>query len=134
VSHSGILEVFGEQPVFCKKCTFVDLFRIIKLRSISQRDCLIMNAEPINSKQAQRDFADNIKRVAYGHERLTITRHGKSVAALIPIEDLEFLEELEEQLDRKAIDEALAEQGEEPFTPLEDVKKELGLETLLILE
>lgn len=86
-----------------------------------------MDKRTINSKKARKDFADNINRVAYGHERLTITRHGKVVAALIPIEDLEFLEELEEQLDRKAIDEALEEQGDDPFKPLEEVKKELGL-------
>lgn len=81
----------------------------------------------INSKQARKDFADNINRVAYGHERITITRHGKNVAAIIPIEDLEFLEELEKQLDRRAIDEALSEQGDDPYTPLDKVKKELGL-------
>lgn len=86
-----------------------------------------MSNSTINSKQARQDFADNINRVAYGYERLTITRHGKEVAALIPIEDLEFLEELEEELDRKAIDEALEEQGDDPFEDWETVKKELGL-------
>lgn len=86
-----------------------------------------MSNPTVNSKQTRRDFADKINRVAYGHERITITRHGKNVAAIIPIEDLEFLEELEEQLDRRAIDEALAEQGDEPYTPLDEVKKELGL-------
>ncbi|HLR31474.1 MAG TPA: type II toxin-antitoxin system Phd/YefM family antitoxin [Fodinibius sp.] len=86
-----------------------------------------MSSQTVNSKQARRDFADNINRVVYGHERITITRHGKNVAALIPIEDLEFLEELEEQLDRRAIDEALAEQDDEPYIPLDEIKKELGL-------
>ena len=86
-----------------------------------------MSNATVNSKQARRDFADNINRVAYAHERITITRHGKDVAAIIPIEDLELLEELEEQLDRRAIDEAITEQGEDPYTPLEEVKQELGL-------
>lgn len=86
-----------------------------------------MGKQTINSKKARTDFADNINRVAYGHERLTITRHGKKVAAIIPVEDLEFLEELEEQLDRRAIDEALEEQGEAPFEDWERVKKELNL-------
>jgi hypothetical protein len=49
------------------------------------------------------------------------------VAALISIEDLEFLEEIEEELDRKAIEEALAEQGDDPYIPLEQIKEELGL-------
>lgn len=62
--------------------------------------------EKINTNEARKEFADNINRVAYGHERLTITRHGKPVAAIISVEDLEFLEELEHQLDKKAIQEA----------------------------
>jgi hypothetical protein len=37
----------------------------------------------------------------------------------------EVIEEIEEQLDRRAIDEALAEQGDEPWIPWEQVKKEL---------
>jgi hypothetical protein len=37
----------------------------------------------------------------------------------------QIIEEIEEQLDRRAIDEALAEQGDDPFTPWEQVKKEL---------
>ncbi|SHG68072.1 prevent-host-death family protein [Fodinibius roseus] len=86
-----------------------------------------MDKQTINSKKARDDFADNINRVAYGHERLTITRHGKKIAAIIPVEDLEFLEELEEQLDRRAIDEAMEEQGDDPFIPLEDLRKELGI-------
>ena len=86
-----------------------------------------MSSQTINSKKARKDFADNINRVAYGHERLTVTRHGKVVAAIIPIEDLEFLEQIEEELDRKAIEEALAEQGNEPLEDWKAVKKELDL-------
>jgi prevent-host-death family protein len=86
-----------------------------------------MDKQTISSKKARSDFADNINRVAYGHERLTITRHGKKVAAIIPIEDLEFLEELEEKLDRKAMDEALEEEGCKSCEDGEKVKKELNL-------
>jgi SUMO ligase MMS21 Smc5/6 complex component len=39
----------------------------------------------------------------------------------------QLIEEIEEQLDRRAIEEALAEQGDEPYIPLSEVKKELGL-------
>jgi prevent-host-death family protein len=81
----------------------------------------------IDFSQVQREFTDTLNRVAFGHERLTITRHGKDVAAIIPIKDLVFLRELEEQLDRRAIDKAWAEQGNDPFIPLDQVKRELGL-------
>lgn len=103
------------------------ILNVHNVRLCLNNHILIMNAQKINSKQARQDFADNINRVSYGHERLRITRHGKEVAAIISIEDLEFLEELEEKLDRKAVDQALEEQGEEPFEDWESVKKELGL-------
>lgn len=87
-----------------------------------------MATDQINTKQARKEFSDNINRVAYGHERLTITRHGKPVAAIISVDDLEFLEKLEHQLDKKAIQEAWDKQGDEPLKTHEEVKSQLGLQ------
>jgi|AntDeeMinimDraft_5_1070356.scaffolds.fasta_scaffold17385_2 prevent-host-death family protein len=86
-----------------------------------------MSTVKVNTNQARKEFAENINRVAYGHERITITRHGKAVAAFISIDDLKFLEKLEYELDKKAIQEAWDEQGEEPLKPLDEVKAGLGL-------
>lgn len=86
-----------------------------------------MNTEKINTNQARKEFADNINRVAYGHERLTVTRHGKPVAAIVSVDDLELLEKIEHKFDRKAIQEAWKEQGDEPLKTLEEVKSSLGL-------
>jgi antitoxin (DNA-binding transcriptional repressor) of toxin-antitoxin stability system len=44
--------------------------------------------------------------VTYGHERVGITRHGKLVAVMVPVEDVEFLERLEEAADIRAYDAA----------------------------
>jgi prevent-host-death family protein len=43
--------------------------------------------------QARDELADLINRVAYGHERIVLTRHSKPVACLVPPEDLERLEQ-----------------------------------------
>jgi prevent-host-death family protein len=45
--------------------------------------------------QAREELADLINRVAYGHERIVLTRHSKPVACLVPPEDLARLEEQE---------------------------------------
>jgi prevent-host-death family protein len=45
--------------------------------------------------QARDELADLINRVAYGHERIVLTRHSRPVACLVPAEDLERLERLE---------------------------------------
>ena len=48
--------------------------------------------------QARADLAELVNRVAYSGERVVLTRHGKSMAALVPAEDLERLEQITEQL------------------------------------
>jgi prevent-host-death family protein len=47
--------------------------------------------------QARDELADLINRVAYGHERIILTRHSKPVACIVPPEDLAKLEQLEQQ-------------------------------------
>ena len=47
--------------------------------------------------QAREELADLINRVAYGHERIILTRHSKPVACIVPPEDLAKLEQLEQQ-------------------------------------
>jgi prevent-host-death family protein len=42
--------------------------------------------------QARADLAELVSRVGYTGERILLTRHGKPLAALVPISDLEALE------------------------------------------
>jgi len=77
------------------------------------------------ASQAREDFADTLNRVAFGKERVILNRHGKDLAALISIEDLELLRELEDRYDNELADRALAESS--GTVPWEDVKRNLGL-------
>ena len=70
------------------------------------------------------NLADAINRVAYGRERIILERRGKKVAALVPVEDVELLEELEDASDIRAARKALKEKGS---VPLEEVLKRLGM-------
>ena len=70
------------------------------------------------------NLADAINRVVYTKERIILERRGKKVAALIPVEDLEFLEELEDQADIRAAKKALKEKG---GITLEELKKKYGI-------
>jgi prevent-host-death family protein len=49
--------------------------------------------------EARQDFAETVNRVAYGGERIVLHRRGRNLAALIPLEDLALLEELEDRQD-----------------------------------
>ncbi|GAA3945402.1 type II toxin-antitoxin system Phd/YefM family antitoxin [Microbacterium soli] len=61
------------------------------------------------SASALRDkMTSTVSTVTYGHERVGITRHGKLVAVMVPVEDVELLEKYEELADIRAYDEAKA--------------------------
>lgn len=69
------------------------------------------------------DMADPINRAAYGGERVILTRRGEGVAALVSLDDLALLEELENQADLKAAIKARKEVG---GVPLERIKARLA--------
>jgi prevent-host-death family protein len=73
---------------------------------------------------SRQNFADIVNRAAYGGERTIVHRRKKPMAAVVPLEDLEFLEKLEDEIDLKAAREAL----KDPRTiPWEVIKKKLKL-------
>jgi prevent-host-death family protein len=81
----------------------------------------------LNVSKAREEFPDVVNRAAYGKERTIVSRRGKELAAVIPIEDLRLLERLaREEMDRQDIADAraaLAERGKN--IPLRDLMREL---------
>ena len=75
----------------------------------------------ITAKEARRTFTDILARAAYGKERVTVTRNGKPVAVLVPVEDAEALEALEERIDLEDV----RRRAKEELIPWEEVKKRL---------
>ena len=55
----------------------------------------------LTTVEARDNFAELIDRAALSAERIVITRHGEPMAALISLEDLELVEEIERRLERK---------------------------------
>ena len=49
----------------------------------------------ISAKQAREEFSEIINQAAFGSKRTIVTRHGKEVAAVISISDLERLHNLD---------------------------------------
>lgn len=75
-------------------------------------------------------LSDAIERVSTESERLIIVREGKRVAAVVSLEDLEMLEELDEILDQADIPEieaARKEAQEKGTLPLAEFMAKLGL-------
>ena len=78
----------------------------------------------VSTVEARDQLSTIINRVAFGKERVVLTRRGKELAAVVPIEDVKLLEELEDRLDLEVAREALKEEGTIAW---EKVKAELGL-------
>ena len=53
----------------------------------------------ISAADARKKFADIINRVAYGKESFVLTRRGVPLAAIVSMDDLMLLQEIEEQMD-----------------------------------
>ncbi len=81
-------------------------------------------AKKLSTSKARQEFADIVNRAAYGGERVVLHRHKKPVAAVIPIEDLELIERMEDEIDIVAARKALKEKGR---IHLSKLKADLGL-------
>ena len=65
----------------------------------------------IGVTEARDQLGEMVNRVAYGDERIVLTRHGRPVAALVPIAVLHDVEDAEDAADLAAARAAAAESG-----------------------
>jgi prevent-host-death family protein len=80
-------------------------------------------------RRVSQEIDEILERVTSDGERVILRRRGKKVAAVVPIEDLKLLEELEDRQDVELAQAALEEMkrtGEKPI-PWSKVKAKLGL-------
>ncbi len=77
----------------------------------------------VASSTARTEFADIVNRAAYAGERVIVHRRKKPVAAVVPLADLELLEQLEDRIDLEDARKRLSE----PTVSWTKIKKELGL-------
>lgn len=84
----------------------------------------------LNVSKAREDFPDVVSRAAYGKERTIVSRRGKDLAAVIPIEDLQLLDRLAQaemdRIDLEDAQEALKEAKKMGSIPLRDLIQKLG--------
>ena len=77
--------------------------------------------------KAREVFAETVNRVAYTKERVMVERRGKAVAAMVPVEDVELLQFLEDHMDLDDARTAIAEAKKKGSKSFSVLKKELGL-------
>lgn len=92
-----------------------------------------MDVKTINSANARKTFSDLLNESGFGGRRIVVTRKGKAVAAMVPIEDLEAIQALEDQMDVKDAKQNLSGSKSE-FTSWESLKKSTELFTKDFME
>ena len=84
----------------------------------------------LNVTKAREEFPEILNRAAYGKERTIVSRRGKDLAAVVPIEDLRLLERLaHDEMDRQDLEDAraaLREAEGKGTRSLRDLMVELG--------
>lgn len=85
----------------------------------------------VSAEKARNSFSEIISHTAFSKERFVITRNGKKLAAIIPVEELELLERImdriEDEIDAMEIESALDEKRQGKTIPWEQIKKDLNL-------
>ncbi len=83
--------------------------------------------DDVSTADLRRNLADLVNRVAFGKERVVLTRHGKQVCALVPIEDLSLLERMRGAAGRQDVADALDDRSSGESTEWSVLRRELGL-------
>ncbi len=81
----------------------------------------------ITASKARERFSELFDRVAIAKVRHIIVRRGKAKVAVVPIEDLELLEQLEDMLDARQALASLKEAATDGTVTLEALKRELQI-------
>lgn len=81
----------------------------------------------VTTTTARSSLSDLVSLVLYRGERVILSRRGKPAAALVSVDDLELLEELEDRMDLDAARAAIAEAKERGTTSWDKLKAELGV-------
>lgn len=80
----------------------------------------------VSARELRTELSSIVGRVAFGHERIGLTRNGKLAAVVIGVEDLELLEQLEDAQDLAAYRAANVEDDGSRIS-LTELRDELGV-------
>jgi prevent-host-death family protein len=81
----------------------------------------------ISTAETRKHMAELLNRAAYGGERFVVTRHGKELAAIVPLSDVNLLDRLRSLLDRKDFEAAVEEVRTAGTRSWDDVRRDLDV-------
>lgn len=79
----------------------------------------------VTTAEARKNLADLLNRVAYTREHVLVTRRGREIAAIVPVEDFELLQRLRRARGSGDAEEALREWAAGASVSWADLREEL---------
>jgi prevent-host-death family protein len=81
----------------------------------------------VTTAQARKHMAELVNRAAYGGERFVVTRHGKELVAIVPLQEATLLDRVRGLLEAREYESALQEVRDVGTVAWEDVRRDLDL-------
>lgn len=81
----------------------------------------------VTTAETRKNMAELLNRAAYGGERFVVTRHGKGLVAIVPIEEATLLDRLRDRIAKRDYEGALREIADAGTVPWDEVRRELDL-------
>lgn len=81
----------------------------------------------VTTAEVRKNMAELLNRAAYGKERFVVTRHGKGLAAIVPLDEVTLLDRLRELLSKRDLEAALAAMNESGTRSWDEVRRDLDL-------
>ena len=81
----------------------------------------------VTTAEARKHMSELLNRAAYGKERFVVTRHGKELVAIVPLEEVTLLDRLRSLLSKRDFEAALAEMNDSGTQDWDAVRKDLDI-------
>ena len=81
----------------------------------------------VTTAEARKHMSELLNRAAYGKERFVVTRHGKELVAIVPLEEVTLLDRLRALLSKKDFEAAFAEMEHAGTQSWDEVRRDLDL-------
>jgi prevent-host-death family protein len=81
----------------------------------------------VTTAEARKHMSELLNRAAYGKERFVVTRHGKELVAIVPLEEVTLLDRLRALLSKKDFEAAFAEMEDAGTQSWDEVRRDLDL-------
>lgn len=85
-----------------------------------------MTITSMNTLEAKEQFSELLNRVAHNKEKIVLTRRGKDIAVIIPVEDFKALQQTQDKQDLHDAIDALKEARHVGMKTLLQLKEEIG--------